>query len=1061
MNLFNRKTLQRHLSPATIPASHLEALEGWKDLILSKRIRRIKETSLHGQFTSQIVEGVLGYHGPGQSAEYTVSSEQGILRGSVDLALGHFGGTTPDILAPFELKGADTRNLDAIMPGRNKSPVQQAWEYAVNARGVKWVLVSNYIELRLYGFGEGTSDYEIFQLDELTDPQEYARFMLLLSAENLLSGRTLELLKESQREDKDITEKLYQDYKDLRQKLIAAVNVAEENIAPLEAIAIAQKILDRVLFIAFAEDTGLLPRETLSNAFKSHNLYNPSPVWDNFKGLFDAINLGNKELKIPRYNGGLFRPDEVIDNLSLPNTVCEGFNILGDYDFASEVSVTVLGHIFEQSITDVERLKAVARGEAEEPVRGSGTSGRRKRDGVIYTPDYIARFIVEETLGTHFEETFKSIIQEYAKKGATLSDYAKIPWRRKTAELEAWQAYREFLKTLRIVDPACGSGVFLIMSFDFLKSELTRVNNKINSLEGKDGYTEDLFDPDSEILTNNLFGVDVNAESVEITKLSLWIKTARQGKVLDSLDGNIRVGDSLIEDSNFAYLEHGFTWANAFPKVFSEGGFDIVLGNPPYVRMELLKTLKPYLEARYRVSSDRADLYCYFYEQGLRLLKPGGRMGYISSNTFFKTGSGKPLRNYLRKEATIETIVDFGDLQIFKGVTTYPAILTMKSSPLPEGHELRFWKVDRLPENNFHATWEAAAGLYPQDALGSGSWELENPALRSLREKIKADKKTLKECYGSPLYGIKTGLNDAFIIDTQTKERLCTQDSRSAELLRPILKGNELSRWRTEPKGNWIIYIPKKRVKIDDYPAIRDWLLPFKERLESRATKQEWFELQQAQEAYIPAFEARKIAYIEVCNRGPFSLEKKGYYQEATTFLIPSDDLALLALLNSNVAWFFFTGATTVFRGGYFRMKNQFVEILPIPEISNVKEKKLCKFAQQAQELAERRLERQIELTRRIPDLCPIGREPKMNTKLHEWWTLPDFAAFRAEVKKVFKSDIPLSERTEWEDWINRNKADISRLTSEIAQVESQINSLVYDLFELTIDEIALLEASI
>jgi hypothetical protein len=706
VNLFNRKTLKRHIKPGPVPTDHLAALDAWAEMIRSGRIYALKETALHGQFAAKIIEGVLGYHGPAGGADYTVATEQGILRGSVDLALGRFGGKTPEILAPFELKGADTRDLDAIMPGRNKTPVQQAWEYAMNARGVKWVLVSNMIELRLYGFGEGTTAYEAFRLDQLTNPEEYARFMLLISADSLLSGRTIDLLKQSREEDRDITDSLYQDYKALRLKLIGSVQAADQAIAPLDAIAVAQKILDRVLFVAFAEDTGLLPDNTLSQAFVTRDPYNPRPVWDNFRGLFNGIDKGSAALKIPRYNGGLFRQDDTIDALVLSDDVCEGFKTLGDYDFASEVSVTVLGHIFEQSIADVERLQKQARGEEVEEERATGTTGRRKRDGVVYTPDYIARFIVAETLGVHLEEAFTEILRVHAKAGADLSDYAAIPWRKKSAELDAWQTYRDRLKSLRIVDPACGSGVFLIMAFDFLKAELTRVNEKIKDLVPKAEHYGDLLEyvPDSEILTNNLFGVDVNVESVEIAKLSLWIKTARRGKVLDSLDTSLRVGDSLIEDSNFAYLDHAFTWETAFPDVFAEGGFDVVLGNPPYVRMEHLKALKPYLEKRYEVVSDRADLYCYFFERGLRLLKPGGRLGFISSNTFFKTGSGKPLREYLRREATIEGVVDFGDLQIFEGVTTYPAILTMKRGAAPKGHELRFWKVDALPETNFQAT---------------------------------------------------------------------------------------------------------------------------------------------------------------------------------------------------------------------------------------------------------------------------------------------------------------------------------------------------------------------
>ena len=199
----------------------------------------------------------------------------------------------------------------------------------MNARGVKSVLVPNMIELRLYGFGEGTTAYEIFQPDRLTDPDDYARFMLLLSVENLLSGRTLDLLKQSRAEDFDITDSLYQDYKALRLKLIGAVQAADPAIARLDAIAVAQKILDRVLFIAFAEDSGLLPDNTLSQAFVTRDAYNPRPVWDNFRGLLSAIDKGCEALRIPRYNGGLFRQDDTINALTLPDDVCEGFKTLG------------------------------------------------------------------------------------------------------------------------------------------------------------------------------------------------------------------------------------------------------------------------------------------------------------------------------------------------------------------------------------------------------------------------------------------------------------------------------------------------------------------------------------------------------------------------------------------------------------------------------------------------------------------------------------------------------------------------------------------------------------
>lgn len=1060
MNLFNPKTLARHIrTPRGLPAGHLEILQNWTDLIQSGRIKGYKETALHGEFKSNLLEGVLGYKGPVADEEFTVATEKTILRGSVDLALGRFSKDTSEIIAPFELKGAKTKDLDAIMPGRAKSPVQQAWEYATNAPGVKWVLVSNYLEIRFYGFGEGTQAYDKFDLAALTDPAEYARFMLLLSAENLLSGHTESLLKESRREDKDITNALYSDYKSLRGELINSVRAQLPTLDPLDAIAAAQTVLDRVLFTAFAEDTGLLPDRILEKAFVHSDPFNPRPVWENFTGLFTAIDKGNPALNVPPYNGGLFAPDPVVAQLKIPDEVCEQFKKIGDYDFASEVSVTVLGHIFEQSIADVERLQAQARGEDVEEEKKTGTSGRRKRDGVVYTPDYIARFIVEQTLGTHLREIFANTMLLYSQKGTNPDDYEVIKWKRKSAELEAWEAYRNRMKTLRIVDPACGSGVFLVMAFDYMKAELTRVNDKIAALKGE--YVGDLFDPDSEILTNNLFGVDVNAESIEIAKLSLWVKTARRGKPLDSLDKNLKVGDSLIEDSNYAYLAHGFTWASAFPEIIEEGGFDIVLGNPPYVRMEFLKAMKPYLEKRFEVVSDRADLYCYFFERGLNLLKSGGRLGYISSSTFFKTGSGKPLRNFLRQKGTIETVVDFGDLQVFEGVTTYPVVITMRRNEPVNKHELQFWKIDNLPEANFRSSFEKAKEPYPQQSLTNGSWALENPSLKALRDKIRKNTKSIKEGYGSPLYGIKTGLNAAFVIDTPTKNSLCEDDPRSGELLKPFLKGKNLKRWRAEPSGLWIIYIPKNCIEIDDFPAIKEWLLPFKEKLEARAAKQLWFELQQPQQAYSNAFENIKISYCDIADSNPFHLDTSGSYLETTGFALPVADQELVALLNSKLIWFMFKALTPLASGGFYRMKTQYIEQLPLPKWGVAKRKLLAELALSCQTAANEQFALQQALSRRIPDLASPDIEPKLTNKLKSWWEFPDFSAFRKEVKKCLKADIPLSERSEWEDWIARDKAEIARLTTEIKANEKQINAIVYELFDLTQNEISLLESNI
>lgn len=1069
LSLFNKKFIKKQIAVAPTPdTQRVAAFKEWAADIKSGKIATHSEVSLHGPFVQKILVEALGYSGPIGNDAYNVTQEKGITRGSVDVAIGSFEHGEGQILAPFELKGADTKNLDAIMSGRAKSPVDQAWEYATNNVGTKWVLVSNYLEIRLYSYGEGRQVYETFDLSKLHEPAEFARIQLLLSAENLLSGRTFELLEESRRENKDITNALYLDYKKLRSELIEQVRRELPDLDPLAAIRTGQKILDRVLFIAFAEDTRLLPKNTLENAYKHADPYHPRPVWETFLSLFKAIDEGSEPLKVPRYNGGLFATDNTINSLKMPDHICEGFKALSEYDFESEVSVTVLGHIFEQSIADVEQLQAEARGETVEAKKASGTSGRRKRDGVVYTPDYIARFIVEQTLGTHCREIFDALLVEHAQKGASRAD-DPIKWKSAAAEKKFWQAYRELISKLRKVDPACGSGVFLVMAFDWLKAELMRCNSALEKLgEGA------LFEPDSEILTHNLFGVDVNEESVEIAKLSLWIKTARHGKVLDSLDDNFRVGDSLIEDSSYAYRSNGFVWKEAFKKIFVEGGFDIVLGNPPYVRQELLKDLKPWLQGRFEVYHGVADLYAYFFERGLRILKPGGRMGYISSSTFFKTGSGTPLRDYLRSKATLEAVVDFGDHQIFEGVTTYPAILTMRNEVPPKRHDLSFWKIDAMPNDNFDLAYKDLAEPYPQSALGGGSWELENQALRNLRNKIVAGRSTLKTVYGSPLYGIKTGRNEAFVIDGKTRDALIAEDPKSAEILKPWLEGKDVKKWRSESRNLWVILF-KRGWTIDRYGvgseeenwgrlkaefrAVCNFLEPQKASCQIRTDQGDfWWELRSCD--YYDAFEKPKILYLDMAMSPTFMIDKVGAYCANTAYFLPFNEPFVLSLLNSPIGWFIWSGITTVARGGVRRLFTYHLETTPIPLATDAQKAELAALAEAAQTAAEARYAFQQEITRRIPDLA-TGTATKLTERLKAWWDLPDFAAFQAEVKKALKSDIPLKDRNDWENWISENRAKIHALTAEISRIESEMNTKVYALFDLTPDEIKLLESSI
>jgi hypothetical protein len=1027
------------------------AAADYAKLANSPRFGKQKETSVRQLFTEKVLGEILGYQQMGAEGAFSLAFEEPIRSGAVDVALGRFG--LPDgkreIIAPFELKGPTTTDLDAIMPGRGRSPVQQAWDYAIDAPGSKWVLVSNCLEIRLYGFGKGRDAFEQFDLRRLGEEEVHTRLCLLLSADRLLGGATEALLRSTESAYKEITGNLYKSYSALRGQLISYLidEVGGPKHSMLVAIELAQKVLDRILFIAFAQRTDLLPDRLLKGAAEEVSKYVPKPLWHNFQGLFRAVDEGSNSLNIWGYNGGLFAADPVADALVIPDPLATNLATLGEWDYRSEVPVTVLGHIFEQSVTDIEKLRAVARG--QEPPKVS----KSKRQGIVYTPEIVTRFLVERTIDVSLEERFAALLAKHGKPITLRSSGDTIfATGEKTSQVRFWKDYLAALRSFTIVDPACGSGAFLVAAFDLLAREYRGVVELLAAL----GDVVD-FDPFDEIVTKNLYGVDFSAESAEITRLALWLKTARSQHRLQNLEATIKVGDSLINDKK--WTERPFDWHAAFPDVFANGGFDVVIGNPPYVRMELIKKFKPYLEEHYVVADDRTDLYAYFFEQGVRILKEGGRLGYISSSTFFRTGSGEKLRTFLGDNVAIESVIDFGDLQIFEGVTTYPAILTLRKGSAKEGL-LSFLKINDALPNDIGAIFTEKSRTMPRSRLGGGSWQLEEDALARLRTKIVAGRKTLAEVYGSPLYGIKTGLNEAFVIDTPTRNRLVKQNKKSAELLIPLLRGEDVKRWQVEPEGLFLINTPRGKIDIEKYPAIRDWLLPFRPDLEARATVQEWWELQQAQLAYQPKFAGPKVIWPQFLDRPEFCAEGKGFFPINKCYLFSTDDEALVALLNSRAIWFCFVSTSVVKRGGFREATAQHIGPLPWPDLPKRQRTQLVSLSETCRRAASQKLVIQAGFHHRILSDLALSERRKLTGKLENFWTL-DFDSFRAEVKRAFKTEIPVKDRDEWEKYLVEKSAEVIKLDAEIEAAERKIDAVVYKLFDLTDDEIKLLEDSL
>lgn len=687
MPLFLPRVIEKNLGvQSELPPSHHAVLDAWATNLAAGVYD--SETQNDGEFIQRILIDVLGYVGSSAGATWTVAKNQPIGSGNVDVALGTFDPSGKrDIQAPFELKGAKTKDLDAIMAGRHKSPVQQAWEYAMDAKGASWVLVSNYRVIRLYAIGYGRKDYEEFDLSAMTKPENYNRFILLLSADHLLGGLTLRLLKDSDAAEKEITAELYKQYRETRTSLINEILIQNSTGNPLDAVETAQTILDRILFIAFAEDKGLLKKGTLKEAFELKNPYSPQPAWANFIGLFEAIDKGNSKLNIPGYNGGLFAYQATISQISLSDEMCAALAGLGSYDYDTEVSVNILGHIFEQSISDIEDIKKQLDPEAA-PLEEVGS--KRRRDGIFYTPPFITQYMVEQIVGNWLGDRKRELGFDDIQP-LTDADYASIKIVGKRVQkleynsnvqkhINIWESYRDCLARIRVIDPACGSGAFLNEVFDFLYREGQIINRTLETFHG--GQTN-LFRWDSHILANNLYGVDINRESVEITKLSLWLKTANRNEKLGYLDDNIKTGNSLIKSSDIAG-RLAFDWKKQFPNIMDNGGFDIVIGNPPYVDSEAMSKFIPkereYLTNNFKHTRGNWDLYIAFLELGCDLLSETGYLSYITPDKWLAKDFGAAIRE--RVLPGIMSILPVGR-GVFESALVDSIITAISARPVP------------------------------------------------------------------------------------------------------------------------------------------------------------------------------------------------------------------------------------------------------------------------------------------------------------------------------------------------------------------------------------------
>ena len=394
-----------------------------------------------------------------------------------------------------------------------------------------------------------------------------------------------------------------------------------------------------------------------------------------------------------------------------------------------------------------------------------------------------------------------------------------------------------------------------------------------------------------------------------------------------------RTAQAMADERNFLH------WKLEFPEVFYEvdgsdrenPGFDAVIGNPPYVRMEEFKPIKPFLRQKYDVHADRMDLYGYFVEQAVNLIAKRKHLGYIVSNKWLRANYGEPIRNMIVNRTTVRRVVDFKDLPVFDEARTYPLILVASKEQSAEAEGMAVTVPD-LDFSDLEAVVKERSVPFRQKHLREAGWAtLGNPGF-SLLARMQREYPQLSDYIGSPtLMGIKSGRNEAFVIDEQKRNELIKTDEKSAEIIHPLRTGRDVRRYWTEDPGTYLIYA-HHGVNINRYPAIEEHLGQFREQLEDRATKQRWYELQQPQEEYEEKFKQSKIIQPDLAEGVRFHLDTDGHYPTNKIYFLPTGNRYLLAVLNSQLADFYLVSTTAAYRGGYIQLLGQYVEELPIHE---------------------------------------------------------------------------------------------------------------------------------
>jgi hypothetical protein len=1001
--------------------------------------------------------------------------------GEADAALGHF---TPDEASPIPQVLVEFKDIKSALDAPQKrksntrSPVKQGLDYLYAARkgmfGYEpiiptWAIITDMNEFRLYWSDRGERQFisfaiqkkELFQNATLLDDSEAGRFdrflfSRLFHRDQLIvrgtSGRSelLSLIQRQRFRQSELENRFYQEYRTFREYLyraLLAYNGPGTDRFPGtkgRLVRLAQKILDRAIFVFFCEDMGralsfppqLLRDYLIRQADDQFFDPNGTEIWQWLRRLFSAMNSGATSFgdhQINRFNGGLFALDPELEKLHIPNSVfCErgqGQNeaslaankltllyLSASYNYASgwaagvsgeqgtaikrdpdrNIGLYTLGRIFEQSITELEILEAEADGRVS-----LNKESKRKRDGVYYTPEWVVERIVDETVGRRLADL-------KAECGWPSEKQDKLPTK------EALDAYEAKLRDIRIVDPACGSGAFLITTLAYLLDEwkiLRDLRRQIGQIMTNEDWTDDAI---RDILRSNLYGVDINPASVEITKLALWLHTARSNKPLSSLDEHIRDGNSLIGPEFYNGLApysdeereriNAFDWHVAFPDVFAQGGFDCVVGNPPYVKLQNFR--KAHADMAAFLSRDPKqngayvstqtgsfDLYLPFVEKGIQLLNDNGRLGYIAPSVWQMNEYGAGLRGFVEQGRHLWGWIDFGSYQIFDEATVYTALMFF--SKQPNTHVA----VVQAPNGVVaESPWEAKDIHLPYARLSFGDrWLLVTGKERDLIDKLGKTGRRLDDPAVSRniFVGIQTSADDIYHLKRLGPNRYEEKPPKGAargrvveiedEIMKPLVSGEEANRYLTPETSTYLLFpytVAGRRATLisademeSTYPNAWAYLRGHEEALRARESRKMDFDEGWWGYNYpknLDKQEFGKLLVAQTVRSMSVAADSAGAFyinNVRVNGILPAPKVSLwsiLAALNAKPCDFYFRKTAKPKDNNYFEANKQFIKYLPIPKAPPEDQAALARDAERLQVLHDQRRQSLADIAGRL-----------------------------------------------------------------------------------------------